>query len=316
MFSFTVLCSLFTQPHFVEYLLISEGSPRMASSYANPTRSEACRFMNLPTELRIKIYEECLQSPKGVTLRLPAELADVLYYPWKKVRPAQTIKDTAILRINHKSYDEALAVFYAKNRFHYLKQKDITCWPPRFAVHLSMMRHISLEYNDIFFHTEHLQQHSATSDDANIECLVMQLMQHSPRLQTFSLYAISPPRFSACQDQRISDAAATAVRLLKARLDRLTIVTYGHQDYLEAFRMAIAPGTQWRLQHLGDWPRVTMHWKQYRQIYLRPSADLFRYDKRIRVWHTSRLDLIETELWEESELKLWDRYQTVARDVP
>lgn len=248
-----------------------------------------------------------------MTLRLPAGLAEVHRYPGRKEHPAPNIKDAAILRVNHEIPGESLSVSYDRNRFHYTTQRTITCWPPQFTIHLSMMRHISLEYHDASFGAECFQQHAETLGEATIGCLVMQLMQHAIQLRTFSLYITAAPRCGVSRGPVLNLPDDRTLRTLRARLDKFIIVTYGPRNYLEALRIFIAPQIEWVGQDF-HWHRITMHWEPYSQIFLRRSADLFRYDERVRAWHTSWLGSVGTVLWEESRRgRLWDSYQEYSR---
>jgi len=247
----------------------------MASSKETSAAVAAFPFMDLPTELRIKIYGLCLEAPKEVRLRLPAELAVAQNYPQRRVRPALPILDTTILRVSRGIYEEASSVFYARNRFHYTTQKSVTCWPPPFSVHLSMMRHISLEHNEPSLCEELFKRYYVPMNDLTIGHLVMQLVRHPAQLRRFSLYITAAPNFGLNRALIMNNANAIALRRLRARLDRLTFVTYGPDNSLEALRMFLAPEIEWSRQKFRDWPRITMHWTAFTTIYLSILFDEF-----------------------------------------
>ncbi len=171
-----------------------------------------------------------------------------------------------------------------------------------------MTRHISIEHNEPPLCEELFKRYSVPMNDLTIGHLVMQLMRHPAQLRTFSLYITAASNFGLARALVMNNANAIALRRLRARLDKLTIVTYGPDNSPEGLRMFLAPEIEWSRQKFRDWPRITMHWKVFTTIYLSIFFDESRCGQGAQAWHTSRLGSVETELWEEPPKgRYWDR---------
>lgn len=95
--------------------------------------------------------------------------------------------------------------------------------------------------------------------DHRIMCSINELRGNAPGLRKLRIITLTIPDV---EDDPVdllgAGLAATALRRLLPRLQRLEIVTHGTEDALLPFRGAVAPVEEWRGVRIGEWCAVSV----------------------------------------------------------
>lgn len=216
----------------------------------------------LPIEIRLEIYGYLLIS-RGL-LRRKAEISTVkatLPTPCtdKRPDPESSLHATAILGTSRTTYTEAVRILYNENRFHYSIPSTGAPSSATFHPHLSMMRHIRLEYSlNTDLEPRHTEpRHTIPQIDRAISLQLKAIAAHSPLLHTFELELISGSINGGDRLQiALTGASLTGPALgdLAAKVhNNLSISSVAHnfwadEERTEAFhdlRLAVAPDGCW-----------------------------------------------------------------------
>ena len=197
-------------------------------------------LFRLPPELRAAVYKALSSSNRKLTLRRPQDA---------KFRHAHiTLFDNSILATCKTIHAEALPLFYASQTFHYCAELNGLLRQPAIPeAHLALAKHVSIEAT--------VNSQSATKLDAVIAAHVQTIIRYCVRLSSFTLHVIpaaepgsfnSSIRSLSLLPTTFSEGiAATQLKTLRPRLDRLSVVTFGGWDTLHHLREAIAEDKQW-----------------------------------------------------------------------
>lgn len=135
------------------------------SNVLEPPRYGAFRFLDLPAEIRVRIYEMLFSFPKIMVAKSLANKGDPMrlwvrrrehqpgYTPdylgaYVNTRPLQRI--LAILSTNRQIYSEAVPVFYQINRFKMDTATQLSRWMKNLApTRLRHVRHVSILYTQL-----------------------------------------------------------------------------------------------------------------------------------------------------------------------
>ncbi len=216
---------------------------RFINSHKNTTATgvqHPVGLLRLPPELRAAVYKALFSINRKRTLRRPQDA---------KSRHAHiTLFDNSILATCKTIHAEALPLFYASQTFHYCAEiNGIFRQPAIPEAHLALVKHVSIEAT--------VNSQSATKLDAVVATHVQTIIRHCVGLSSFALHVIPAAEPGSFDDSMRSlsllpttfseGIAAKELKALRARLDRLTVVTFGGWDTLHHLREAIAEDKQW-----------------------------------------------------------------------
>ena len=201
----------------------------MTSTSPSPAYNTFHQFMDLPQELRIKVYQFALTTK--ATLFLPLPNSDSF-----------TFKNTALLSSSENVKKEALPVFYAVNHFHF----DMIDWQTLLALDdcLIMMRHVSIEVSTL----------NPWITDGQLANPLNLFLHKFRQLHSFSLYIIgsfvlrgslSPPLNSSADMLRNLGRSCKSISL---------ILSLENENHLRGLRDAICPHDEWQQQIFNYWP--------------------------------------------------------------
>lgn len=256
------------------------------------TAEHSVSLFTLPPEVRLAIYEFSFTGGKECTLRRLHEL------PPQTWTIAYKVFNNAILRTCKTIHAEALPLFYASHTFHYPAELDGVFQRPNITeAYLGWMKHLSISVT--------VTPYSRANLDAIVARHVQTMIEHCAKLSSFTLHVVpsseatDPPMFSLLPIPRTlkKGAAADALKTLRPRLNRLSIVTFGDWDTLHHIRQAIADDEQWAE---GDkcyaWPGLSLTNAQKTAVSVRQRRYTLAGDEDyvhphrqcIRVFHTPR----------------------------
>lgn len=224
-----------------------------------------CRTVSLfalPPEVRLLLYKALFSITGKCTLRRLDEAKA------RRRRPIPRFHN-AILATCKTVYAEALPLFYASQTFHYSAELDgVFRQPTVLPAHLGLVKHLSIEVS--------VNAQSFAKLDAIVAIHVHNILKHCINLSSFTLHVIPAARHDTSPDalprpqsdllpsQFIPDTltegiAAKVLRLLRPRLHRLSIVTYGGWDTLHHLRQAIAEDKHWgQGGRCSGWPGLSL----------------------------------------------------------
>lgn len=220
---------------------------RFLSSHASITTTTAqpsASLLSLPPELRLAIYRFLFRTTDKYTLH---RLEDVISQ--RKAFAPGKIKlfNNSILTTCKKIHTEALPLFYASQVFHYtIDQSNFLAGPATTEAYLGRMKHLSIDIT--------VSRQSFTELDTIISTHVNTKLKHHTNIRSLTLHIIpeseagtlpsiiTPTHTSLSFGQ---GAAATALKSLRSRIDRLSIVYFGGWHDLHNLREAVADDARW-----------------------------------------------------------------------
>ena len=210
---------------------------RFLSSHAAATTTNAQHTVSLfilPPEVRLVLYKALFSITGQCTLRRLEEAK-------ARTRRPIPLFHNAILATCKTVYAEALPLFYASQTFHYSAELDgVFRQPTILPAHLGLVRHLSIEVS--------VNNQSFTKLDPIVAIHVHTILKHCINLRSFTLHVIPavelrgtlPDSPSQVPNTFTEGIAAKVLKMLRPRLHRLSIVTYGGWDTLHHLREAIA----------------------------------------------------------------------------
>lgn len=254
--------------------------------------------MNLPTELRLDVYEYAFSSPKDVTLRSPKDLEVRKGRHGQRVRSpiSPGIGNISLLIASRRVFTEAIPIFYYMNRFHYTILPTVPSVQGvlrHFLMHLHLMQHISIDY----------MLHASASDISEADRLVSTRIQSvtngCPNLRTFTLHLLT---FFQNYDlhRNLSSDSRTALELSRLaarlpdatnRLESISIVTHGHDLFLTDLLDGIAPRSCWTVCRPLEWPDISIDEHQKEGMERREDGVVCQQTWRYYLWPAMRKPL-------------------------
>ncbi|MCJ1453487.1 hypothetical protein MMC28_003834 [Mycoblastus sanguinarius] len=231
------------------------------------------RFMVLPVEVRLTIYEYALATSQEITLRSPAELAVRL-----DIRGDQDYRSdfeicsyTNLLLVCRQILQEAVRIFYSGNKFDYsiitVKSRSIRYW----GMHLQFMTNVSIDYMD---HSPFLPHCESAQVDGRIATQIQFVDCSCPNLRTFTLHILNYYMRHLHESLGNNSRTSSALLAMKHRVKWLGIVTSGNELTLQGFRQIIAPREDWLLHYLSKWPGISIDEYQKSGLQKRDKDDL------------------------------------------
>ena len=233
-------------------------------------RSHTVSLFALPPEVRLLLYKALFSITGECTLRRREEAR-------ARGRRPIALFHNAILATCKTVYAEALPLFYASQTFHYSAELDgVFRQPTVLPTHMGLVKHLSIEVS--------VNAQSFAKLDAIVAMHVHNILKHCINLSSFTLHVIpaagpntppgTPPRphSDLLPSQFIPDTftegiAAKVLKLLRLRLHRLSIVTYGGWDTLHHLREAIAADKHWvQGGRCSGWPGLSLTRAQFTAI--------------------------------------------------
>ena len=220
----------------------------------------------LPVEIRLAIYRFSFARSHRRTLRRFEDLTSR-----RPITPmVKAFFSTSILATCKTVHAEALPVFYASHTFHYSAERNGVFHQPTIKQeYLQWVKHISIDATLTF--------HSWKRLEPAIVKHLQTIIEHCTKLRTFTLHiipAVGPdldfsPFFSLELIPRTlcKGAAANAIRMLRPRLDQLSIVSFGNWDTMLYLRKAIARDDQWvEGKKCYGWPGLSLSTSQSKAV--------------------------------------------------
>lgn len=247
--------------------------------------------MDLPTELRLQIYEYALFGPRDTTLRSPKDLEVRKNRHGQRIRPSTSpnIRQPNLLLASKKVFTEATPIFYDTHPFHYTILPTVPSTQGvlrHFLLHLHLMQHISID------DTLHNSATDISQVDRLVSTRIRSVTNGCPNLRTFTLHLVT--RFENRDlHQRLPSGSQTAVELsrLAARIEDRTyclewiaIVTHGRSLALKDLRDGIAPVERWVLRQPGEWPGVSIDEYQKRGMEERADGNSCQRIRMFYLW--------------------------------
>lgn len=222
-------------------------------------------FLRLPAEIRVLVYGICLVPDGKPTLRSPKWML-------RKVKgDKHQLCDNAILRVCRMTYEEAIPIFFARNRF----QHSIDCdtidqdglWISKdvmFQGSLHRMRHVSLDVFDM--PVPRRSEEYPTVDQLLSKCLDEVIRQCGEDIRSLEIHLLD------CNDvchwgwiPELGEGIPTisaAISKMRPHLQSLTIIGYNcswscSSRLLERLCLAIAPDELWEKRRCGSQPGVS-----------------------------------------------------------
>lgn len=273
-----------------------------------PLPVQPFRFMDLPTELRLRVYEYALSGPKDVTLRSLMDLQVRKTRHGQRVRPSTSprIRNTGTLMVSKQVSTEALPVFYDTNRFHYTILPTVPSVHGvlrHFTTHLHFMQHVSIDY----------MLHTSASDISEVDRLVStrvrSVIDGCANLRTFTLHLLTVFRNEDLH-RSVRAGGQTALQLarLAARLQDPTyclewmmLITHGNRRALMDLGRVIASGEGWLVRELDEWPGISID--EYQRVGMEERADDSAAGQKIRMFC----------LWPALRICVLDRRENVGK---
>ena len=217
--------------------------------------------MDLPKELRLKVYEFALATT--ATLLLP----DNAYTSTPII-----FQGIALLCSSWMIKEEALPVFYAVNKYYFHLDETGPICSTQASNHFAKMRYISISYKRLM-------------TPPGLAGLLNKVLDKFPQLHSFSFYmngtwSCPPP-----------DSTPKVIRDLRQRLQSMGAIFFvededGNDDNLQDLLDVIRPHDEWRQQICNHWPHCPT-WK-----FDTPDVGVLS-----RVWSTNRPGYGIEELW-------------------
>lgn len=212
------------------------------------------RFMDLPTEIRLKVYSYALSDLGLVIGKTECDNLRVDYRP--------KIRNISLLRTSKKVFTEAMPIFYELNRFHYTILRMGPSFYDNldhFRMHLHLMQHVSINY------TVYTPRWTISEADEHVCTHVRSITNGCPRLRTFTLCLSNP----FMHEDGFSASSQTALEMsrLAARLQdktyRLEWIAIGCEwTKWMHLRDKIAPRKDWLSYVTMEWPGVSIDQSQ------------------------------------------------------
>lgn len=209
-------------------------------------------LLSLPAELRLLIYTNIFNTPQKLPLR---RLKDVTYNQGEQTK-TQNIRlfNNSILLTCKTIYTEALPVFYASQPFHYSTEHNGLSRPPAIpAESLKWIKHISID----------ITSRAGNQVDAILTPHVQNILTKCTNLATFTLHLLAAADQTSVTVKSLlpsltqTSSTARALRALRSRIHRLTIVSQTPPSALLSFRRGILDDDgAWVCELFGEWPRL------------------------------------------------------------
>ncbi len=210
------------------------------------TASTPFPFLQLPNELRNKVYKYALISPfalrrietikPGPAGRMVATKEHATPPSFPKAIHRNEIRlpswpATALLFTCRSIYNEGLSIVYSCNKVHFPALSKGLMLNKRQQTSFSLLQHVSFDYSHT--HTSSWDEYRknifwtkevATHVDTTISVAVKQIAKGCPVLKTLTLHVLSFPAFVHLTALAAHNKCATTIALSKMELERLTIV--------------------------------------------------------------------------------------------
>ena len=196
-------------------------------------------FNELPSELRLKVYEYALATPEILSIVRKDYLQPGEICAWSP----SIFQSAALLRSSWKIYNEALPAFYAVNYFEFdlFADWNYSKRSTTLSNHIAMIRHI---YVGAWIDKPWL------TDDLCASRL-KEILHRFPRLHSFAFFFYRGYPRVPCPS--LNETAET-LRDLRQRLDCMTIMfNFDDDENLQGLRDVIAPHDEWRHETGEGW---------------------------------------------------------------
>lgn len=275
----------------------------------------------LSPEVRDIIYDLCLVTTKGTTLRAWSEMLETTKSGgsgFKSYRDNNVkFSDVGILRISREVHKQALYIFYSRNKFHYtILYSDVHTNTPifhrngAFLTHLSLMRQISLDFREGI--TSAWRINYKKIGEQLLPEYLRTIEKHciprgSRNLSTLDLILISLPNYIGHPSNELLGKGATSDILHKMypRIGKLTILAIGcghntildpegsnpymplpSQHVLSPLCSEIAPVKEWEKTSSEFWTAITLpySWLPGNKNPIEEFNRLGRHGDSIHIW--------------------------------
>ncbi|KAF6217551.1 hypothetical protein HO133_006889 [Letharia lupina] len=210
-------------------------------------------FLSLPIELRLTVYAYVFSNRRKRTLRRLEDLTNQ-----RQPSEIQKIKlfSTAILTTCKTICAEALPAFYTSQTFHYSAERDGLFRQPTIPAQcMKWVKYLSLD----------ITTEAGNGVDGILATHVRNIVTHCIKLVSFTLhipvlaYKTTIPLSQLQSKLTQKSATAKALRALRARVDRLSIVTLNPPNGLLGLRRGIVNvDSAWVTETFSEWPRMKL----------------------------------------------------------